>query len=72
MLVMLALLGLIVGVRAMIARYVGAGDAAGANHVARQALVISAIYGAVMTSVGVLFAEQILSLFGMAPDTVAV
>jgi putative MATE family efflux protein len=68
MLVMAALLGIIVGVRAMVARFVGAGDIAGANHVARQSLVVGAAYGVVMTPAGILFAEPILTLFGVEAD----
>src|SRR3989337_652820 len=46
MLVMSMDFGLIVGVRAMVARFVGAGDMKTANHVAAQALVLSAGWGA--------------------------
>jgi len=70
-LVMLVKMGLVVGVRAMIARFMGAGDAEGANHVARQAFVISAAYGAVMTAIGLFFAEPVLNLFGLEADVVA-
>jgi len=65
MIVMTAKFGLVTGVRAMIARFIGAGDAEGANYVAQQALVISAVYGVVMTAVGVFLAEPILNLFGL-------
>ena len=71
MVVMSAKMGLIVGVRAMVARFVGTGDAKRANHVAQQALVISATYGVVMTVIGLFFAEPILSLFGLEADVVA-
>jgi len=71
MLAMSAKAGLIVGVRAMVARYVGAGDAESANHVARQGFVISGAYGVVVTAIGVLFAEQILRLFGLEAEVVA-
>jgi putative MATE family efflux protein len=60
-----AMMGLIVGMTAMIARFVGAGDARGANHVARQAFVISFTYGAVATVIAVPFAGPILGLFGL-------
>ena len=65
-----AKMGLIMGVRAMIARFVGAGDVEGANHVARQAFVISAVYAIVTTVICVPFAEPILSLFGLEADVV--
>jgi Na+-driven multidrug efflux pump len=65
MLVMSMDFGLIVGVRAMVARFVGAGDMKTANHVAAQALVLSASWGALMMTVGILFAGPIMSIFGL-------
>ncbi len=70
-LLMSARWGLSVGTRAMIARFVGAGDAEGANHVARQAFVISGIYAIIVTSIGLFLAEPILILFGLEADVVA-
>jgi len=64
-------MGLNLGLRAMIARFVGAGDEEGANHVAQQALVVSAAYSIVMAAIGLLFARQILSLLGLEADVVA-
>jgi len=66
-----AMMGLVVGVTAMVARFVGAGDTRGASHVARQALVISFVYGAVVTSIGVPAAKPILGLFGLEADVAA-
>jgi len=71
MMVLTAKFGLVMGARAMVARFVGAGDAEGANHVAQQALVISAAYGVIMTAVGVFLAEPILGLFGLEADVIA-
>jgi len=71
MLVMTAKWGLIAGARAMVARCIGAGDTEGANHVAQQAFVISAVYGVVMTVVGIYLAEPILGLFGLEADVIA-
>ena len=71
MLVVSAKAGLDVGMRAIVARFIGAGDTEGAKHIARQALVISAAYGMVTTAIGVLLAEPILDLFGLEPDVVA-
>ncbi|MFC2071490.1 MATE family efflux transporter [Chloroflexota bacterium] len=62
--------GLVIGARAMVARFVGAGDDRGANHVVRQALIISAVYGALVTIIGVLFVEPILNLFGLEADVI--
>ena len=70
MLAMAARWGLSAGTRAMVARFIGAGDEKGANHVAQQAFVISGIYAIVMATIGVFFAEPILSLMGLEADVV--
>ncbi len=70
-LVIVALMGLMMGVRAMVARFIGAGDIRGANHVSRQAFVIGATFSIVMAVIGIFLAEQILILFGLEPDVVA-
>lgn len=71
MLVHSMMMGLFIGLRAMIARFVGAGDVKTANHVAQQAFVIAAIVSIIMAAVGVFFAESILRLLGVQPDVVA-
>jgi len=71
MLVVSVKMGLAVGARAMIARFIGSGDTEGANHIAQQAFVISAVFGVVMTVIGVSLAEPILILFGLEADVVA-
>ncbi len=68
--VMMAIWSLMVGMRAMVARFIGAGDAKGANHVAQQALVISAAFAILMAVVGIFFSEPILSVFGLEADVV--
>ncbi|MFC1897193.1 MATE family efflux transporter [Chloroflexota bacterium] len=70
MVLMSARWGLNTGTRAIIARFIGAGDTKGANHVAQQAFVISASYAIVVGSIGVIFAVPILSLFGLEADVV--
>ena len=70
MLAMAARWGLSAGTRALIARFIGAGDEKGANHVAQQAFVISGIYAIAMAIIGVFFAEPILSLIGVEADVV--
>ncbi len=70
MLAMAARWGLSAGTRAMVARFIGAGDEKGANHVAQQAFVISGIYAIIMATIGVFFAEPILSLVGLEADVV--
>jgi len=66
-----ARMGISTGMRAMVARFVGAGDTEGANHVAQQAFVISGAYSIVMAAIGILFAEPILTLLGLEADVVA-
>ena len=71
MLVNSAMMGLNMGLRAMIARFIGEGDVEGANNVARQAFIISARFGTIMAVVGIILAEPILSLLGLEADVVA-
>ena len=71
LLVMTVRSGLGAGETALVARLVGGGDVAEANHVAGQAFVISAIYGAIITAIGVLFIEPIFNLFGLEADAAA-
>jgi putative MATE family efflux protein len=68
MLVMSMDFGLIVGVRAMVARFVGAGDMKTANHVAAQAIILSVSWGALMMTVGILLAGPIMRIFGLEED----
>jgi putative MATE family efflux protein len=71
MLVMSMDFGLIVGVRAMVARYVGAGDISGANRIAAQALIMSAVWGSLMMTLGIIFAGPILASFGLEAEVIA-
>ena len=68
---MMIMTGLSIGTRAIVARFVGAGDISGANYVAQQAFVISAIYTVVMAILGVFLAEPVLTMMGFAPDVIA-
>ncbi len=63
--------GLSMGEKAMVARFIGAGDDAMANHIASQALVISAIYGVIVALIGILFTKQIFNLFNLEADAIA-
>lgn len=65
-----ARMGLQTGTRAIIARFVGAGDEQGANHMGQQAFVVSIIFSIVMAAIGLFLAKQILLLFGLEPDVV--
>lgn len=69
--VVVAMMGLLMGVRAMVARYIGAGESERAIHVARQAFVIGALFSLIMAAVGFFYAESILQLFGLEADVIA-
>jgi len=69
-LVNMAIMGLVTGVRALVARFVGVGDTESANHVSQQAFVISAGVSTVMVTIGIFLAEPILRLLGVEPDVV--
>jgi len=70
MFAMAAMMGLGIGTRAMIARFVGASDSEGANHAARQAYFIAACFGAFLVILGIYFSESILILLGVESDVV--
>lgn len=71
MILMSARMGLNTGARALISRMVGAGDTAGANHVAQQAFIVAAAYAGIMAAIGIAFAESILAMLGLQPDVIA-
>lgn len=62
-LVMSAIMGLSMGMRAMIARLIGAQDPESANHVALQAFVLSAVVSLIVAMVGIFYTESIMRLF---------
>jgi putative MATE family efflux protein len=59
------------GQRATIARFVGGGDIASANHFTGQAFIVSFIYSVFIAIVGILFTQQIFHLFGLEADAEA-
>lgn len=65
------IMGLFTGLRAMVARYVGAGDKKQANEVAQQAFVIGAALSLVLAVIGQLFATEIMRLWKLDPDVIA-
>ncbi|MBN2239236.1 MAG: MATE family efflux transporter [Dehalococcoidales bacterium] len=71
MLMNTARMGLQMGTRAMIARFVGAGDNDGANHVGQQTFVISVIFSLVVAVIGIFLADHIMRLFGVEPEVVS-
>jgi putative MATE family efflux protein len=63
--------GLTMGVRAMVARFIGEGDKERAIHVAQQGYIITAIFTAMLSTIGVFLAEPILKLIGATPEVIA-
>jgi len=68
LLVMTALIGLSVAARAMVARFIGAGDETSANHVIGQAVLLSVTYGLVMTIIGLTLSGPIISLYHLESE----
>lgn len=64
-------MGISTGLRAIVARFVGAGDYEGATHAGQQSFVISAAYSIVMATIGILFAKPLLMLMGLEPDVIS-
>lgn len=65
------IMGLFTGVRAMVARFVGAGDNQQANHVSQQAFVIGIALSLIMAAIGQLFATDIMKIWKLEPDVIA-
>ena len=63
--------GLVIGTRAMVARYVGAGDITNANRVAAQGLIITLTWGLLMTILGILLAEPVMAMFRLDASVIA-
>ena len=71
MLVMSITMGICTGSRALIARFIGAGDVRSANHVGGQSFVISFAFSAFIAVIGIFFAEPIIGLFGVEAVVIA-
>lgn len=65
------MLGLHTGIRAIIARYIGAKDYLMANQVLKQSLVVGLISSAILTSIGLLFNKLIFTTLDLSPDVIA-
>lgn len=63
-------MGLDMGTRAMIARFIGAGDMKGANRVALQGYVVTIAFAATVGTLGFIFSGPILKMMGLAQDVV--
>jgi putative MATE family efflux protein len=70
MLAQSGLMGLFTGMRAMIARFIGAGDEKQANHIAQQAIVVGAVSSIILAVIGMFFSEKILELVGVNQDVI--
>lgn len=62
-----AMMGLTAGMRALIARSIGAKDVETANRAAQQAVVITAFYSALIAVLGI-FSEQIMGIVHSSPE----
>jgi putative MATE family efflux protein len=58
------MMGLFTGLRAMVARCVGAGDEKGAIQASQQAFVLGAVFSIIMAVIGIFLSKQMLMLFG--------
>jgi putative MATE family efflux protein len=63
--------GLIMGVRAMVARHVGAGDIRRASNIAGQAIVLGAVWGIIVAIVGLIVVEPVFGLFGVEAEVLS-
>lgn len=62
--------GLNTGIRAMLARFVGAKDFDGANLVTQQGMIVSGVFAMVVAFIGIFFSDAILTLLGVEPEVV--
>ncbi|MFC2039126.1 MATE family efflux transporter [Chloroflexota bacterium] len=71
MLINSLMMSLNMGSRAMIARFMGAGNIEGANKVAQQSFIIIFAFAMLLVPTGIFLAEPILVLMGLEPEVVA-
>jgi putative MATE family efflux protein len=71
MLINSLIMGVFTGLRAMVARFVGAGDMMLANRVAQQAFVLAVAMSLLVAVIGLFLAESILQLLGVDAAVVA-
>ncbi|HEY94325.1 MAG TPA: MATE family efflux transporter [Dehalococcoidia bacterium] len=63
-------MALIAGVRAMIARHIGAGDIQSANNITIQAIALGILWGLLVTLIGIAMDASILGFFGVDEEVV--
>ncbi len=64
-------MGLDMGTRAMIARFIGAGDTRMANNAALQGYVVTIGFAAIVGTLGAILTEPILRVMGLSSDVIA-
>jgi putative MATE family efflux protein len=64
-------MAIIAGMRAMISRFIGAGDPDSAHKVAGQAYILAFAWGVIVTVAGYFLAAPLIGMFGVEPDVVA-
>lgn len=70
MAIMSAMMGMVTGMRALVARSIGADDIQEANNVAIQSIVVSGIIAGVIAMAGFFLATPMLSLMGLEAEVV--
>lgn len=68
MLVMTAMMGVAIGARALIARFIGMKEPLNAVRVARQAFILSTAFAVVIAAIGIIFSDTILRLMGVEKE----
>lgn len=63
-------IGLIMGVRAMVARFVGADDIRSASNIAGQAIILGVLWGITVAIVGLVVIRPLFGFFGVEADVI--
>jgi MATE family, multidrug efflux pump len=63
-------MGVFMGLGALVARYIGASDTDSANQATRQAFAFSVALSIIMALIGIFFSESLLGLFGVSADVI--
>jgi putative MATE family efflux protein len=61
-------IGLIMGVRAMVARFTGADDIRSASNIVGQAIILGALWGIIVAIIGLIVIRPLFGLFGVEAD----